>query len=176
MRQERLTLYKIDLKYIRNLAKVDDRVMLISPQINKCMRPFVGIVIVCNDKRYCIPLSSPKNKHKDMKNSVDFMKIYDGDKLIGVLNFNNMIPVNEKVIVPLDMKIRSGDTAPIKYYKVLCAKQLKWCQQHQENIIHRANRLYNLITSGNTSHDLKKRCCDFNKLEKTLTKMESKNY
>ena len=53
MRQERLTLYKIDLKYIRNLAKVDDRVMSISPQINKCMRPFVGIVIVCNDKRYC---------------------------------------------------------------------------------------------------------------------------
>ena len=139
MRQERLTLYKIDLKYIRNLAKVDDRVMSISPQINKCMRPFVGIVIVCNDKRYCIPLGSPKNKHKDMK-------------------------------------IRSGDTAPIKYYKVLCAKQLKWCQQHQENIIHRANRLYNLITSGNASHDLKKRCCDFNKLEKTLTKMESKNY
>ena len=176
MRQERLTLYKIDLKYIRNLAKVDDRVMSISPQINKCMRPFVGIVIVCNDKRYCIPLSSPKNKHKDMKNSVDFMKIYDGDKLIGVLNFNNMIPVNEEVIVPLDMKIRSGDTAPIKYYKVLCSKQLKWCQQHQENIIHRANRLYNLITSGNASHDLKKRCCDFNKLEKTLTKMESKNY
>ena len=73
-------------------------------------------------------MSPPKNKHKDMKNSVDFMKIHHGDKLIGVLNFNNMIPVNEKVIVPLDMKIRSGDTAPIKYYKVLCSKQLKWCQ------------------------------------------------
>ena len=56
------------------------------------MRPFVGIVILCNEKQYCIPLSSPKEKHKEMKNTIDFHRVLDEDgKLIGVLDLNNMI-------------------------------------------------------------------------------------
>ena len=35
MKQPRLSLYTIDLKYIRNLAKVDDNVLSISPQVGK---------------------------------------------------------------------------------------------------------------------------------------------
>ena len=95
MKKEQLKLYMVDMKYIRNLSDVDDRVLSVSPQIGKQNRPFVGIIIICNNKQYCIPLSSPKPKHTKMKNDVDFSKIYDGDgKLIGVLNFNLMIPVN----------------------------------------------------------------------------------
>lgn len=96
MKQKRLNLYIVDIKYIRDLAKKDDNVLSVSPQEEKDRRPFVGIIIVCNNKKYCIPLSSPKQKHNKMKNDVDFTKIYDGDKLIGVLNFNNMIPIDER--------------------------------------------------------------------------------
>ena len=95
MEQKRLNLYRIDMKYIRNLAKVDEHVMSVSPQLGKETRPFVGIVIVCDTQKYCIPLSSPKAKHNSMKNDVDFIKIMDGEKLIGVLNLNNMVPVED---------------------------------------------------------------------------------
>ena len=77
MKQPRLSLYKIDLKYIRNLAKVDDNVLSISPQVGKSTRPFIGIIVICDDKQYCIPLSSPKSKHENMKNDADFSKTRD---------------------------------------------------------------------------------------------------
>lgn len=82
MEQKRLNLYLIDMKYIRNLAKADDHVMSVSPQAGKETRPFVGIVIVCGTRKYCVPLSSPKPKHSSMKYDVDFMKIMDGEKMM----------------------------------------------------------------------------------------------
>ena len=78
------TLYMIDMKYIRNLSKVDDNVLSVSPQINKNNRPLVGIIVICDDKQYCVPLSSPKEKHKKMRNDVDFTKIYHDGRVIGV--------------------------------------------------------------------------------------------
>ena len=45
------------MKYIRDLAKIDNSVMSVSPQTGKANRPFVGIVVVCNKKEYCIPLT-----------------------------------------------------------------------------------------------------------------------
>ncbi len=57
-------LYKVDMKYIRNLHNIDDKVLSVSPQVGKDNRVFVGIVIICGAYKYCIPLSSPKEKHK----------------------------------------------------------------------------------------------------------------
>lgn len=112
MEQKRLNLYLIDMKYMRNLAKADDHVMFVSSQAGKETRPFVGIVIVCGTRKYCVPLSSPKPKHSSMKNDMDFMKIMDGEKLIGTLNFNNMIPVDESYTISLNLWIfgKRGDT------------------------------------------------------------------
>ena len=99
MAQDRLKLFNIDMKYVRNLSKADDNVVSVSPQSGKESRPFVGVVVVCQNKRYCIPLASPKPKHERMKSGKDFSKILDKrGKLIGVLNFNNMIPVSEEVL------------------------------------------------------------------------------
>ena len=77
MKQERLNLYRIDMKYIRNLHNVDDRVSFVSPQIGKQHRIYVGIVVVCNEKKYLIPLSHPVEKHKKMSARADFDKIID---------------------------------------------------------------------------------------------------
>lgn len=35
MKQERLYLYRVDMKYIRNLHNIDNRVSSVSPQIGK---------------------------------------------------------------------------------------------------------------------------------------------
>ena len=158
MEQKRLNLYLIDMKYIRNLAKADDHVMSVSPQAGKETRPFVGIIIVCGTRKYCVPLSSPKPKHNSMKNDLDFTKIMDGDKLIGVLNFNNMIPVDESCVIPLNLRITEKDDVTTRKYKKMAAKQLDWCQHNQEAIVKKANKLYAMVQSEKASGFMKRRC------------------
>ncbi|MCR4639880.1 type III toxin-antitoxin system ToxN/AbiQ family toxin [Ruminococcus sp.] len=175
MKQQRLSFYRIDLKYVRELAKKDDIVRSVSPQIGKEQRPFVGVIIICGDKKYCVPLSSPKPKHESMRNDKDFTKIVVKNKLIGVLNFNSMIPVDEAVIMSLDLTIHSNDTPQNKYYKILTKKQLNWCQQNQDDIVNKANKLYLIVTeTPDKMINLTRRCCDFKKLEAVLEKYISK--
>ena len=137
MEQKRLNLYTVNLKYIRNLHNQgDDRVFSVSPQVGKDNRPFVGIVVICGKKQYCIPLSSPKEKHNTMKNGVDFHRILDADeKLIGVLDFNNMIPVRADVLMEVDLKIHPKDSQEIKRYKNLMIDQLNFCRQNQDILV-----------------------------------------
>lgn len=52
----------------------------------------------------------------------------------------------------------------------MAAKQLDWCQHNQEAIVKRANKLYAMMQSEKTSGFLKRRCCDFRKLEAVLQK------
>ncbi len=171
MEQNRLDLYQIDMKYIRELSETDDKVMSVLPQADKENRPFVGIMIICAGKKYYIPFGSPKPKHLFMKNNVDFTKIYDGDKLSGVLNFNNMIPVDENVIKVFDFRPDENDTVDVRQYKKLCAKQLDWCKKHTDHIVKKANKLYYLVTEGKGTYpELIKRCCNFKKLEAVLEK------
>lgn len=106
-----------------------------------------------------------------MKNDVDFTKIYDNDKLLGVLNFNNMIPVDESVLIPLNLHIEKGDTPDVIHYKKLTEKQLNWCQQNQDAIISKANKLYKIVVfTPEKSRNLTRRCCNFRKLEEVLLK------
>lgn len=52
---KRFKLYNVNMKYIRNLHNVDDNVPSISPQIGKQERPFLGIVVLINGSKFCIP-------------------------------------------------------------------------------------------------------------------------
>lgn len=116
----RLFLCKIDGEYNKKLYDLDNKVIDVSNW--KAKRPFVGVLIEINDIKYIAPLSSPKKKHLTMKNNLDFYKI-DNDKL-GVINFNNMIPVKKENIIKINpsiMEINGDDD--IKYIKLL-EKQL----------------------------------------------------
>ena len=172
MQKKSLNLYTLDIKYVRDLSKADDKVMSISPQRGKETRPFVGLVIICENKKYCIPLTSPKKKHEKMKNDLDFSKIFDKNgKLIGALNFNNMIPVSDDVIIPLNVKSNKNDVPRDKIYKELLNNQLDWCNENAKQIISKANRLYHFVTvTPEKSRNLTRRCCNFKKLEVVLEK------
>ena len=148
MRKE-LILYKVDIKYIRNLHKIDDKVLSVSPQ--------TGI----------------KEKHKKMKNSMDFSKIEVNGKLLGVLNFNLMIPIEEEQLQLIDLTIYKRDRENIKIYKELCKQELEWCQEHNELICNKANVLYKKYMSDNTFSG-KERCLNFSKLEAECVKFNSK--
>ncbi|MBQ6520444.1 MAG: type III toxin-antitoxin system ToxN/AbiQ family toxin [Anaerolineaceae bacterium] len=171
MLQERLSLYMIDLKYVRDLANHDKNgnVRSISPQQGKSLRPFLGVIVICDNKQYCVPLSSPRAKHEKMNNDVDFSKIFNSKgKLIGVLNFNNMIPVRSDVITRIDLKIHPHDSQDIKARKNIMINQLTACRRDQAAIIAKANKLYRLVNGGEANASLKKRCCHFKTLEKVL--------
>ncbi len=103
--QTDFNLYKVDMKYIRNLHNIDDKVLSVSPQTGKDNRVFVGIAIICGIHKYCIPLSSPKEKHKKMKNSMDFSKIEINGKLLGVLNFNLPHPSTSAYFLKIEASI-----------------------------------------------------------------------
>ena len=86
------------------------------------------------------------------------------------MNFNNMIPVQEKFIYLLNIKVSPSDNAGTAHYKKMSAKQLTYCQRNQDAIIRKANKLYEMITSGKANNLLKRRCCDFARLEAVLQK------
>lgn len=175
MKQERLNLYRIDMKYIRDLHNVDNRVSSVSPQIGKQHRIYVGIVVICNERKYLIPLSHPVEKHKRMNSRADFDKVVDKKgKLIGVLNYNLMIPVEEKQLIKVQLKTYKTDSAGVMHYKQLCIDELNWCRKNADIIINKANCLY-MLCVNNSNYKGKGRCLDFKRLETQCEKYNSKN-
>ena len=77
-------MYTIDPAYCKFLHEADVRVPIISKGTN--IRPFVGVVLDIRGFSYYAPLSSPNEKHKRMKNQLDFIKIDNGN--LGVINLN----------------------------------------------------------------------------------------
>lgn len=175
MKQERLNLYLIDMKYIRNLHNEDDKVSSVSPQIGKQHRIYVGIIILCNNRKYLIPLSHAVAKHTKMKPRADFEKIIDKKgKLIAVLNYYLMIPVEDAQIYKVVLKPDPKDSASEYHYKQLCIDELTWCRKNQEIIVNKANCLYNLCLSESGYKGIS-RCLDFEKLEQVCDKYNSRS-
>lgn len=172
--QTKLNLYTIDIKYIRELHKVDDNVPSVSPQIGKQHRLFLGIIVILNSKKYCIPLASAKKKHSEMKERADFIKIYNtNNKLIAVLNINYMIPVDDKQITLYNINYSDDDNSYWKQYKSLCRAELNWCRRNEKLIRDKAISLYTMyIRDDNFS--AKSRCLNFPKLEEACIKYNNK--
>ena len=174
-----IKLYYIDKKYVRSLHNVDDNVPSVSPQIGKENRPFVGIIVLFNQRKYCIPLTSPNKKKFQSKSKIDFIKVFDNrvhnqsgvSKMIAVLNINNMIHVDEIVMKQVDLRINQRDSFEVKKRKNLMINELKWCRENYAVIQNRANKVYKLVTeTPDKNRNLTKHCCKFKKLEEVLDK------
>ena len=75
--------------------------------------------MVCNEHKYLIPLSHPVEKHKKMSPRADFDKIIDKKgKLLGVLNYNLMIPVEDKQLVKINLKEDKRDSVAYRPARV----------------------------------------------------------
>lgn len=159
--------YQVDPAYSNFLRQSDPCIPYTSGQ--KATRPFVGIVLTINGLNYYAPLSSPKPKHINMKNQVDFLKINKG--YWGVINFNNMIPVHSSNLQKVQMRILPTDTQDDINYKNLLSNQLSWCNANRQIILTHATKLYELITQGKGHPGLANRCCNF-----TVDEMQCKIY
>ncbi len=97
----------------------------------KELRPFIGALFKVNNCEYFAPLSSPKPKHKVLKNSIDMIRIKEG--VYGVINFNNMIPVTKNNYSIIDLSKDNKDNISI-YRLELLKNQLRWLTRNREEI------------------------------------------
>ena len=150
---ESLRIYRIDDKYIRFLKSRDNRV-----QDNKGRRrPYVGVVLYVGDFRYFVPMESPKPNHANIKPGRHILKL-DGGKL-GLLGFNNMIPVNDAALIEFDI-----DSEPDRKYAELLRRQVTYINKNKANVLgHASSTYYNVVNKKNAF--LLRICCDFKKLE-----------
>lgn len=151
--------YHIKEDFITYLRQFDTKVAENKNQT----RPYVGIVLEVNSVKYHAPFSSPKPKHKKMKNGKDFRKINNG--LYGAINFNNMIPVLDSALIEIDI----ANIADVKYRRLL-QNQYNSIKADEKGILKTAENLRKLIFDAETNlsaHDkvIKQRCCDLVLLE-----------
>ncbi|MCI9547569.1 MAG: type III toxin-antitoxin system ToxN/AbiQ family toxin [Lachnospiraceae bacterium] len=149
----KLRFYHIRDGYIEFLHTLDNRV-----QMNKGQRrPYVGIVLRIGDYDYYVPLESPKPNHAKIKAGGPVLKLDDGK--LGIMGFNNMIPVRKYQLLDFDILSEKDE-----HYKVLLLKQLSYCEKNRKIIYARAQATYEKATNGKNPF-YRKICCDFKRLE-----------
>ena len=151
---------RVNSDYCDYLRKFDNKVSY--NKFDKELRPFIGILFKIDTCEYFAPLSSPKDKHKKMKNTVDFFKIKGGE--LGAVNFNNMIPVNEKNYTLVDLNKETLTVAELKYQRLL-REQLAWLNANFHQVKNKSFKLYRLYNEGRLSKNIMDRCCNFKLLE-----------
>lgn len=130
-------------------------------------RPYVGILLKLGDFSYFAPLSSPKEKHKKMKSQIDFIKIKEGK--LGIINLNNAIPIPKEKLEFIDIfLLKKSAKKEEKLYGTLCTSQLIWCNDHQQLIKKKFEKLYVFFKENRLPSNIKSRCCDFSLLEEKL--------
>ena len=115
-----LKIVRVNSDYCDYLRESDNKVAYNKNE--KELRPFIGILFKIDTCEYFAPLSSPKPKHKKMKNTLDFFKIKGGE--LGAVNFDNMIPVadNNYTLVDLNKETTLSDTIIAQCLQILLWK------------------------------------------------------
>lgn len=172
----------IDSDYIKMLNQACPEVYYKS--IGYENKPYIGILINEENRSYVIPLSSAKEKHKNWKNiNQECYLVYEyalkskmgnadiwvqGDEenmvkhIMAVIDIKKMIPVKSGVYKEVNLNKENADTPETVKYKDLMNKEYSFCLKIVEDLIKKANKLYN---NQMATGKVKKFCCDFKLLE-----------
>lgn len=151
---------KVDSKYCDYLRNFDNKVPYNAGR--KDLRPFIGVLFMVSKCEYFAPLSSPKPKHKLLKNTLDLLKINDG--IYGVINFNNMIPVEKNNYIEFDLNKKTNDENEMFRINLL-RNQLRWLTSNKKEVLTKSKLLYNLYKNKKLPKNVEDRCCNFPLLE-----------
>jgi len=157
---KKFKIVKIDSEYCDFLRKYDSKVPYNAGI--KDLRPFVGVLFMIDSCEYFAPLSSPKPKYKTIKNTLDLIKIDNGD--LGVINFNNMVPVTNKNYVLFDLNKKCENENEVFRLQLL-KNQLRWMTANKKEIYKKSKLLYDLYKTDKLPNNVRNRCCDFSLLE-----------
>ncbi len=157
---ENLKIYRVNDKYIAFLRGRDHRV-----QLNKHhSRPYVGVVLHVGEFKYFVPMESPKPSHEKIKPGIHILKMDKGR--LGLLGFNNMIPVRDDVLISFDI-----NNEPSPDYAMLLKKQAYFCNRNKTDILNKASQTYYEVVNDKNKF-LKDICCDFKKLERACKQFD----
>ena len=155
-----LKIVKIDYHYCDYLRNFDSRVPYNAGR--KELRPFIGILFIIEKCEYFAPLSSPKEKHKTIRNTLDLIKIKNGE--YGVINFNNMLPVTKNNYEEINLNTTSNNKNEVRRINLL-NNQLRWLNTNKKQIFQKSKLLYDLYKNNKLKSNIKDRCCNFLLLE-----------
>lgn len=165
MEFRKFNLYYIQEEYINFLRKFDSRVAYNKNQT----RPYVGIVCIFKEKKYFVPMTSPKEKHLKMSaNLVDIYKIDNGR--LGILNINNMIPASINVIEKINQNEQDNK------YKNLLYNQINFINNDKDIVLMKIKKFFNLYDNNTLYKNIRERTCDFRLLEQKCEEWESMHY
>ena len=134
-----MKLYTIESAYIEYLKKFQPHIW--ENKENNRLRPYVGVVLHIGKHKYYAPLSSPKPKHRNMTDRLDFIKLEHKGILIAAINLNNMIPVADKLVSLIDIKNLTDQR-----YKDLLNVEMIDIRRKSTIISKNANTIYNKVT------------------------------
>lgn len=183
-------LYHIDIDYIKYLNFVDPEVRYDDSR-NYTKKPFLGILFTMGDKKYFIPLTSAKAKHKtwDLSSKEYYLitgevhkkdirpaaiiRSYDektgvGIEILAVLDLKKMFPVCEGKY----HKIIFNDE-PDKNYRSLLIKEYLFCVGIKKEILAKAKTLYDSQIATGVIYSF---CCNFKLLEEASDKYQSDDF
>lgn len=158
---DNIRLYEVDNAYIDYLSQYAPHLFFNKKPNQANERKYIGVVLHINDFDYFAPLSSFKQKHYNMQNKIDFIKI----KNYAVINLNNMFPVIDGVYSYVDINNQNNIQ-----YKNLLRAEYRFIKSIQDKIRKNASVLYNLKVNSTKQSALTERCNDFKLLEEICVK------
>jgi len=130
-----MELYTVDTDYIEYLKNFQLHIWN-NENINR-MRPYLGVVMDVGDYKYYAPLSSPKPKHSNMPDRLDFIRLEYRGQLKGVINLGNMIPVSDSLVSKIDIA-----SIPDHNYKSLLNIEMIDIRRKKSTILKSARSIY----------------------------------
>ena len=154
-----LKLYEINPSYIDYLSQFSTHLFHNKKEHQTNPRKYIGVVLTVNKSDYFVPLSSFKEKHKKMQESVDFLKI----GTLAVLNINNMLPVPQSECIAVDISSIKDEK-----YKHLLLQEYRIIKLLEDKILKNAKIVYSHKIHNENKTSLAKRCNDFLLLEQKM--------
>jgi protein AbiQ len=147
----------VEEDYINFLKTIDNKV----PDNYVGKRAYIGIIMEIDGVQFFAPLTSYKTKQDSIDSSIaTIFKLHERgnpSNKLGMISINNMIPVLNDQIIKLDI-----ENQPYKY-KSMLYKQYEFIKEKKDEIIFRANKLYDLVINKKSPFYVKM-SCDFSKL------------
>lgn len=158
--------YTVKDKYIAYLKTLDTTV----PNNYSEKRPYIGIVLEVDSHKFIAPLTSYKPKQDRIKNSnPTVFKLHERTNplnKLGMIQLNNMVPV---LISEIDLFDIENQPEP---YKSMLYKQYEFIKTHEDKILHRSKKLFQLVKSNRESY-FGRLCCSFELLLSEYQKYQS---
>lgn len=144
--------YEVDKKYIDYLKKTDRKVPNIS--YNKHDKFMCGVVLNIEGRKYYAPVSSFAKRQR-----TNVLIKNNAGKVTSSIRFSFMFPVPDDKITEKDFSQESDIT-----YRRLMMEEYKYCNQHEDEILDKAQYIYKSVTQDKNPLMIKN-CCNFTKLE-----------